>query len=210
MKIFRILSPGKPKQLALPGSSKEFYKGLKMSFSKFQKYCILPFLIYIKSNTKLVCLHILLHQNFPHHFPCHCVCVCVCVCVLFSHVWLFATPWTVACQAPLSMEFSKQEYWSGLLFLSLGNLLPPGVEPRSPALQTDSWPSEPPRSPSIFTTIAPNNAFFLRTLKVIHCIVLQCELFFHVNAFYTLFDISIPNSDHSLLSLKSMTVHTAN
>ena len=139
-----------------------------------------------------------------------CVCVCVCVCVLFSHVWLFATPWTVACQAPMSMEFSKQEYWSGLLFLSLGNLLPPGVEPRSPALQTDSWPSEPPRSPSIFTTIAPNNAFFLRTLKVIHWIVLQCELFFHVNAFYTLFDISIANSDHSLLSLKSMTVHTAN
>ena len=136
--------------------------------------------------------------------------LCVCVCVLFSHVWLFATPWTVACQAPLSMEFSKQEYWSGLLLLSLGNLLPPGIEPRSPALQTDSWPSEPPGRPSIFTTIAPNNAFFLRTLKVIHWIVLQCELFFHVNAFYTLFDIPIANSDHSLLSLKSMTVHTAN
>ena len=42
-----------------------------------------------------------------------CVCVCVCVCVL-SLVQLFATPWTVACQAPLSMEFSRQEYWRGL------------------------------------------------------------------------------------------------
>ena len=45
-----------------------------------------------------------------------CVCVCVCVCVLLSHVWLFATPWTVACQASLSMEFSRQEHWSGLPF----------------------------------------------------------------------------------------------
>ena len=42
-----------------------------------------------------------------------CVCVCVCVCVYVSHVPLFMTPWTVAHQAPLSMEFSRQEYWSG-------------------------------------------------------------------------------------------------
>ena len=45
-----------------------------------------------------------------------CVCVCVCVCVMLSCVQLFATPWTVACQMPLSMEFSRQEYWSGLPF----------------------------------------------------------------------------------------------
>ena len=44
-----------------------------------------------------------------------------CACV-FSHMELFVTPWTVAHQAPLSMEFSKQEYWSGLLFLSPGDL----------------------------------------------------------------------------------------
>ena len=49
---------------------------------------------------------------------CVCVCVCDCVCVLLSHVRLFATPWTVACQAPLSTEFSRQEYWSGLTFPS--------------------------------------------------------------------------------------------
>ena len=45
------------------------------------------------------------------------VCVCVCVCVhALSHIQLFATPGTVACQAPLSIEFSRQEYWSGLPF----------------------------------------------------------------------------------------------
>ena len=51
-----------------------------------------------------------------------------------SHVWLFVTPWTVANQAPLSMGFSRQEYWSGLPFLSPGDLPDPGLEPRSPAL----------------------------------------------------------------------------
>ena len=52
-------------------------------------------------------------------------------------------PWTVACQAPLSMEFSRQEYWSGLPFPSLGDLPKPGIEPRSSALQADFLPSEP-------------------------------------------------------------------
>ena len=54
----------------------------------------------------------------------------------------FATPWTVTCQAPLSMGFSRQEYWSGLLFPSLGNLPDPGIEPGSPALQADSLLTE--------------------------------------------------------------------
>ena len=57
-----------------------------------------------------------------------------------SCVWLFATPWTVVCQAPLSMEFSKQKYWSGLLCPSPGDLPKPGIERRSPALQADSAP----------------------------------------------------------------------
>ena len=56
----------------------------------------------------------------------------------------FATPWTVARQAPLSMGFSRQEYWSGLPFHSPGDLPDPGIEPTSPALQADSLPSEPP------------------------------------------------------------------
>ena len=63
---------------------------------------------------------------------------------LLSRVRLFATPWTVAHQAPLSMGFSRQEYWSWLLFLSPGDLPNPGIEPRSPALQADALTSEPP------------------------------------------------------------------
>ena len=54
-----------------------------------------------------------------------------------------AIPWTVACQAPLSMRFSRQEYWSGLPFPSPGNLPNPETEPGPPTLQPDSLPSEP-------------------------------------------------------------------
>ena len=63
---------------------------------------------------------------------------------LLSRVPLFATPWTVACQAPPSMGFSRQEYWSGLPFPSPGDLPCPGIEHRSPALQADALTSEPP------------------------------------------------------------------
>ena len=56
------------------------------------------------------------------------------------------TLWTVACS--LSMEFSRQEYWSGLSFLSPGNLPDPGIEPGSPQLWTESVPSESPGKPN--------------------------------------------------------------
>ena len=59
-----------------------------------------------------------------------------------SRVWLFATPWSVALQAPLSMGLSRQEYRSGLPFPSPGDLPDPGTEPGSPALQADSLPNE--------------------------------------------------------------------
>ena len=65
--------------------------------------------------------------------PCF---VCVSCLVMYNS----ATPWTVACQACLSMEFSKQEYWSGLLFPSQGDIPYPGIQPGSPALQADSLP----------------------------------------------------------------------
>ena len=52
---------------------------------------------------------------------------------LLSHVQLFATPWTVAHQAPLFMGCSRQEYWNGLPFPSPGHLLDPGIEPMTPA-----------------------------------------------------------------------------
>ena len=59
---------------------------------------------------------------------------------LLSHDQQFAR--TVACQAPLSTEFSRQEYWSGLPFPSPGDLPDPGIKSRSPALQADSLPPE--------------------------------------------------------------------
>ena len=61
----------------------------------------------------------------------------------------FVTPWTVASQALLSMEFSRQEYWSGLPFPSPGDLPNPGMELGSPALYADYLPSKPPGKPDI-------------------------------------------------------------
>ena len=68
-----------------------------------------------------------------------CVCVCVCACAhtssvaVLSHAQLFATLWTVARQAPLTMVFSRQEYWSGLPFPPPEDLPDPGIKPVSPA-----------------------------------------------------------------------------
>ena len=67
---------------------------------------------------------------------------------LLSHVQLFSIPWTAAYQAPPSVEFFRQEYWSGLPFPSPGDLPDLGFEARSPALQTDALSSEPPGKPS--------------------------------------------------------------
>ena len=81
--------------------------------------------------------------NMPHSETVCAICVCVCVCSLHSYVRLFATPWTIVLQALLSMGFSRQEYWSGLSFPTLGDLLNPGIKPGFPALQVDFLPSEP-------------------------------------------------------------------
>ena len=72
---------------------------------------------------------------------------CLGKCKSLSYVQLFVTPWTVARQAPLSIGFSRQEYWSGLPCPSPGDLPNPGIEPESPTLQVDSLPSEPPGKP---------------------------------------------------------------
>ena len=66
-------------------------------------------------------------------------------CQSLRGIQLLGAPWTVGHKAPLSMEFSRQEYWKGLPFPTPGDLPNPGIEPRSPALQADSLPSEPPR-----------------------------------------------------------------
>ena len=67
--------------------------------------------------------------------------------MLLSCVLVVATPQTVALQAPLSLGFLKQEYWSGLPFTSPGDLPDPEMEPRSPTLQADALTSEPPGKP---------------------------------------------------------------
>ena len=79
------------------------------------------------------------HTYFERFIHAHCLylCVCVCVCVYarvcsFSHSVVsnsFATPWTIAHQAPLSIGFSRQEYWSGLPFPTPGYLPDPGIKP---------------------------------------------------------------------------------
>ena len=79
------------------------------------------------------------HQNY--------VSLCVHVSAVLSHVRLFVTPWTVACQAPLSMGFSRQECWSGLPFPSPGDLPDPGIEPALPALQANCLPLSPQGRP---------------------------------------------------------------
>ena len=71
---------------------------------------------------------------------------CVRVCSVLSRVRLFVTPWTIACQAPLSMRFPRQEHWSGLPFPPPGDLPDPGIEPKSvaPALAGRFFTTEPP------------------------------------------------------------------
>ena len=66
---------------------------------------------------------------------------------------ILCDPWTVTRQAPLSMGFSRQKYWSGLPFSSSGDLSDPGIEPSSPALQEDSLSTEPPGKPRILMLV---------------------------------------------------------
>ena len=86
---------------------------------------------------------------------------------LLSRVPLFATPWTVAYQAPPSMGFSRQECWSRLPFPSPGDLPNPGIEPWSPALQADALRSEAPGKPQI--SLKNWAGWSLRTLLVCTC-----------------------------------------
>ena len=72
-----------------------------------------------------------------------------CACSVTQSCLTLATPYSVARQAPLSLGFSRQEYWSGLAYSSPGDLPDRGIEPRFPGLQEDSLPSEPPGKPNI-------------------------------------------------------------
>ena len=81
-----------------------------------------------------------------------------CYHAVLSRVWLFLTPWTVACQAPLSMRFSRQEHQGGLPFPPSGALPSSGMEPVCPALQTDSLPAEPSGNPWAIHLDPENNS----------------------------------------------------
>ena len=91
--------------------------------------------------------------------------VCMYECML-SRVWRFATPWAAACQAPLSMEFSRQEYWSGLPFPSPGDLPNPGIKPMasaSSALAGRFFSTEPPgNSKATWVSWKSKNTIFSR------------------------------------------------
>ena len=80
-------------------------------------------------------------------------------------VRLFTIPWTIAHQAPLSVEFSRQGYWSELPFPSPGDLPDPGIEPRSPILEAGSLPSEPPGK--LFHTQAKESQWTAKIFKII-------------------------------------------
>ena len=102
---------------------------------------------------------------------------------LLSRVRLFATPWTVAHQAPLSMGFSRQEYWSGLPFPSPGDLSNPGIEPRSPALQADALTS--------------NFSYSQQIIDLVIAFILSWSIF----CFKFLFSHNTPESTNHLLCL---------
>ena len=82
-----------------------------------------------------------------------CVYIYACMLCCFSHVWLLVTPRTIAHQAPLSMEFSRQEYWSGLPCSLPGDLSNPGIKSMSPALAGRFFTSEPPGKPHVCTYV---------------------------------------------------------
>ena len=90
-------------------------------------------------------------------FPCYVLSSC-------SHVWLFVTPCTIAHQLPLSMGFSRQEYWSGLPFPSPGNLPDPGIEPTSlmsPALSGEFFFTTEPTEEPWLSLVAVNGGYSL-------------------------------------------------
>ena len=102
-------------------------------------------------------------------FPCYVLSSC-------SHVWLFVTPCTIAHQLPLSMGFSRQEYWSGLPFPSPGNLPDPGIEPTSPAFARRFFTTEQLRKPCFGHTWY----YFLELFSFYECLFLSLLLFNHV------------------------------
>ena len=120
-------------------------------------YGVLCIHLFLQLAHSPACARVLLHRGhrvsvprlpLMRHYALLQVLVHACILSRFSHVQLFATPWTVTHQAPLSMGFSRQEYWRRLPCPPPRDLPDPGFKPGSPALQADSSPSELPGKPS--------------------------------------------------------------
>ena len=107
---------------------------------------------------------------------------------MLSHVQLFATPWIVACQAPLPMGFHRQEYWTGLPFPSPGDLPNPGIKLGSPALQADSLLNEPPRKPktsNLFVALVEiNTNIYIYICIYIYIYIYLFILYMYIYLFY--------------------------
>ena len=115
-----------------------------ISESKWSTVILLPAgFAFIKLNLEAQKEHLLVKFTILKRLL-HICCLVSKLCPTF-----FATPWTVAVQFPLSVEFSRQEYWSGLPFPFAEDLPHPKIEPRSPTLQADSLPSELPEKEGI-------------------------------------------------------------
>ena len=109
-----------------------FFLSFRYSFPESPLlFCYFPVVPYLSCTNHLGNLNISAYE--PHVHTC-----------MLSHVQLFVTSWTRARQAPLSMGFSRQEYWSELPFSALGDLPNPGIEPKTPALAGGLFITEPP------------------------------------------------------------------
>jgi len=138
------------------GQSDPPRKEIRVLVSKTLPFVFVSGCIYTHTHTHTrkytcVCIHTHIHTytclciyTHTHAYTCLCVYVHKHYLHVLSRVQLFVTLWTVGRQASLSMEFSRQKYWSGKLFPFPGYLPNSGMKPRSPVLQADSLPSEPP------------------------------------------------------------------
>ena len=120
-------------------------------------------------------------SDWPHMSRSICVCMLSC----FSHVWLFATLWTIAWQAPLPMAFSRQEHWSGLPCPPPGDLPDPGIEPRSPALQVDSLLLSHWGSPCVHPCCCKWHYFILVYGNV--CMYIYIHTYIHIHTYMCMY-----------------------
>ena len=104
------------------------------------------------------------------------------ICLIIIYINTYTTPWTVAQQAPPSMGFSRQEYWSALPFPSPGDLPDPGTEPRSPALQAYALTSEPPGKPKYIYT----HMYFIYLYRYMCSFTTSLDIWLHKSSHFAL------------------------